>query len=795
VESFTVEGMISLPKWDSGDEGERRITCAAEKGAVLRPLATLRSVHEGRWGPISLPILDVDRYVIRVEGLPVIPLERYIERPAAGHRIFLDLAPLLGEQLWFVALDDNDQPIKEARALLGWMQEGERRTLEVQARADAFINVKGVPPGTIDYQVFAPGFAPSHRFQIGVPLSEQQVNPVHLSRSGRLIGRCVYNGSPVEDFELVVWPERRSRSRVTHVFHGREDGRFSVDDVPAKTLFVVAASSELPGSDPVRVEVNPGETAEILIELPEARTARGIIVDSTTGDPIQEATIQFYYTGVAQGITAWGPPHPVRPDGGFEFAGFTDRENYFFASAPNYSGFYSSIVPASLGVIDLGRIRLDPLQGLEVALISTLPQQAVDCTQFQIRAHGPSPLPATRFPSSGVVSFDAVSTGEYTLWIDCPKAFVYQSAVRLSSGGGWRLEYPVAGPNLLTVELVSGEGTDPGTEYTVQVDYTSSDGSQTKRWGPVGANDPAEFAGITDDFIRVMVADPRTEEILLVRDCRFGLGGHIALPVVVEQRGILARVVNRAGLPVADVRVDIEDPNNPQVVYMGTTNAEGEVRILGVPEEPVVAHLHHSALGRQYGVACNGAEDEIEILFESEAFLTLMVMDGSHILEGVLCSIRSPIGRLHSRTPSNDSGTVQFAALGPGHYDIHAERRDCWPVDRRVEVKEGGTQVDLQMRRLGGVEVEIVSREGLGVRGQVVGVRSVEFDCDVADWLAEGRVQSETRLVTDSKGHVRIEGLPRGSYRWTIALEGGKTLESVIEVPAARVGQERIVLP
>jgi len=226
-----------------------------------------------------------------------------------------------------------------------------------------------------------------------------------------------------------------------------------------------------------------------------------------------------------------------------------------------------------------------------------------------------------------------------------------------------------------------------------------------------------------------------------------------------------------------------------------STDSKGVAEFRGVPEHDVIIHLQHSALGRQFGTVRDGAQEEVEVVFESDSTINLRTADGVESLEGVLCHLLDSIGRSAMTSTSDTGGHALFEMLGPGRYNIRAERRDCWPADRWVEVNDGGTQVDLQMRRLGGFEIEVVSREGLAIRGQAVGLRSLEFDGDVAGWLAEQLVRSEKGLVTDATGHVRIEGLPHGPYRWTIALDGGGTLEGEVEVPVGSVGKKHIALP
>jgi len=209
----------------------------------------------------------------------------------------------------------------------------------------------------------------------------------------------------------------------------------------------------------------------------------------------------------------------------------------------------------------------------------------------------------------------------------------------------------------------------------------------------------------------------------------------------------------------------------------------------------LVARLEQSDLGFHHGIPCDATKDEVELVFRCDCRLETTVRDGDTPLSGALCGILDSYGAMANTVYTDEAGRAGHGSLGPGRYNVRVVRKDCWPVERVVEVHDGANQVVLTMRRTGALELSVTSNEGLAVPGQVVGVWSAEFDADVAHWIEQRRVRADSGLVTDQNGKVLVDGLPHGSYRWTVSLAGGAGLAGQVEVPVGETGQQRIVLP
>jgi hypothetical protein len=102
----------------------------------------------------------------------------------------------------------------------------------------------------------------------------------------------------------------------------------------------------------------------------------------------------------------------------------------------------------------------------------------------------------------------------------------------------------------------------------------------------------------------------------------------------------------------------------------------------------------------------------------------------------------------------------------------------------------------MQVRRRGSLEFEVRNAQGLAVSDQVIDLKSVEFEADVAEWLAQKKVKSvQGGLQTDKSGRLRIDGLPRGDHVWSIDAGSGVVLEGLVSIPPNDLRKLPVYLP
>jgi uncharacterized GH25 family protein len=138
---------------------------------------------------------------------------------------------------------------------------------------------------------------------------------------------------------------------------------------------------------------------------------------------------------------------------------------------------------------------------------------------------------------------------------------------------------------------------------------------------------------------------------------------------------------------------------------------------------------------------------------------------------------------LSGQRTTDANGRVTFTDLGQGLFRFACQRADVWSTSVEVALAEDeAAKRDVQMRRLGNVELAAVDAEGNPLAGMTVSVRSIEFDADVADWIAAERVRAPGGLRTDGAGKLLLEGLPNGRYSWAMTLNANAHPSGTFEV-------------
>ena len=132
---------------------------------------------------------------------------------------------------------------------------------------------------------------------------------------------------------------------------------------------------------------------------------------------------------------------------------------------------------------------------------------------------------------------------------------------------------------------------------------------------------------------------------------------------------------------------------------------------------------------------------------------------------------------------SNGSGTVLRSDLTPGTHRVRVTCNGFLPVERRVELPEGGT-----------TEIEILLSPGLEIRGNVVdaagkgivGAAVYAIDPEVPDEAARVRHDLSQRAFVDDAGAFRFTGLAPGRYRLVAYLgTGPSSAPQIVAAPAS----------
>ena len=224
------------------------------------------------------------------------------------------------------------------------------------------------------------------------------------------------------------------------------------------------------------------------------------------------------------------------------------------------------------------------------------------------------------------------------------------------------------------------------------------------------------------------------------------------------------------------------------------TDEEGWASIFGVPEEPVLVDVWHGLTGRRHGIRIDASAPDHAVVLRADSSLELRIVDGGEPLS--LVDVRLEVrGMIQpDRRDTDAHGVVRFESLDEGSYQFDLSRADCWPasVDTRLEAGES-VRVEVQMRRLGDLELSVSDRDGIPVPGVRVELIALDLEAGVEPWIRDGSVRSKTGLTTDPRGLIHLDGLPRGPYSWSIARESD-ALSGTFELVASKINEVRIQL-
>jgi hypothetical protein len=587
-QSFTLEGTLTLPDWSDLDpnyHGERRILVSGLTDDLWRPLARLRSVEAGAWGPLLVPLRGVSRVRVRLEGSPIIPMERELAAPVPGSRERIDWAAKKGCNLWFGVQDSSESPLPTARAEVSWNdpeQPSGTGRVEFGAMPDGRINTWSFPAGVVSYRISAPGFA-SFESLIEVPA---EVGPlITLQKGGRITGHCTQAGAPVRDFEIDYRREGPNKDDRTKVFLNRRDGRFEIDNLAAGNWLVSAASPRSPGSIPAVVSVAADRDSTVELELPAPLRGVGRVVDAASGEPLSSATVQVFSGGLERS-QPWGAPFPVAQDGTFDLDAFVPGRNFITVSAKDHAA--RELESALVGdLLDWGEIALFRPQGLRIRLVGGAPP-GVRLADLRVMGQATQPLPDRRFDASGEAYFEEVSPGNCMVGIIEPGGNAWTRVdLELVAGASWDFDCRLVGPRKLDV-LVRRADDEPLDYAPVVMASAQEETGHFVLRARQTHEGRVSFEGIRAERVQLSVVDGQSQ-VVATREIHFEGRERVETELLVGEKPLRIHVVDGDGAPIAGAWVRTRSPSDAHIFGMDDTDSDGWASQFGLPEDTVLS--------------------------------------------------------------------------------------------------------------------------------------------------------------------------------------------------------------
>lgn len=770
--SFTVGGTITLPEWSPDYEGERRLLISGVDKCLSRPLVRLRDAVEGKWGPVRVPLDGSSRYTVRLEGPPICPIEVSLNAPPASSYCRVDLNPQKAEDLYICVRDELEKPIATATAVVSWgspANSGTSLSANAAARSDGYIYVGSMPAGSIRFDVSAPGYG---RVVGEGQLPSEQAYLVVLPLAGSVSGRCLRNGMPVTDFKIVYWNAGTVRYESSTQFFDRNNGTFQIGNLGSGTWTFMAADAVHPGGRPVTVDVEVGQETSIELELPVPILGGGRVVAADTGEVISGARIQVYSSGGLVRSAPWGEPVLSDSRGEFDLEAFVIGSNYISVEADGYARLDAQAQATNSELLDWGDLRLNRPRALQLSLLAVDQLTTFALKDLRVGTYEGFLLPEIAFTPQGVARFEEVPPGDHKLLISYPDGSYARLHLQLEPGKDLAIDHKIAGDRYLTVRATRGDGQP--LAFDAQVLVAAQENGRLVVRMRRSERGVVNFEGIQAPGAEILVYD---ELWKIVGSKTFSFEGRSMLEVQValESEPLRVSVLDPDGAPLPNAWVTVRSADGSKILGLDDTDVDGVAELVGLPPEMLMMDVRHGIAGWCQGVAIDAAVIEHEFVLEARSSIELLFKDGDQPLAGVSTQVQAPGGvALRDSKVTDDRGGVRYEPLGRGSYNIACRRGDCWPVvlDHDLGADEHAKR-EVQMRRLGDARIGVRSRDGLPVSAVEIELRSEEFGDSVAAWLAAGRVESATGLVSDRRGEILVEGLPRGRYTWSVpAAEG-----------------------
>lgn len=248
-------------------------------------------------------------------------------------------------------------------------------------------------------------------------------------------------------------------------------------------------------------------------------------------------------------------------------------------------------------------------------------------------------------------------------------------------------------------------------------------------------------------------------------------GGVKELVLSIAESASAVRVVNRDGEALAGVLVWVGGPGFGGFMGASATDEDGVASLGNLPPGPVLLCVNSKAGSTQeFPLESVGTPDApTELVYDPQAELLLTVTDRGVPLEGVMILAGAEVSNVLLPWLVVGAGGIWHQVhVGAGSYILRPITPSIWYEEKTVTTNASSKPTPIEFRRLGDLDLAVHDAYGQPLPGLAVDLRPLEFQTPVADWLATGRVQSATGLVTDAEGRIQIKGLPNGPYEATV---------------------------
>lgn len=806
--TFTVEGTVTR---ESGEPVGPYAHVVASKwnGRDRRwdPEATAMVGEGGKYGPLALPMGEVERYRLSVRWTEAGEDDREIASPEPGAQLVEDF--LLGPNrdvwvhVWGAKPEEDDVvELPGARVQARWTRPGgEEFTRNKTTISSGWVRLGGIEPGdAVVLSASADGYATSTPRTY--PMTEAGIDPFNLvlQPAPGLVVAVTRDGLPVSECFL-VHTESDAFESSTSAWREAFDpaGLYTLQPCEGPS-WVRAVLPGIGASRPQRVpgaseiaSLGTQEQETVNLEIVEGGSARGQVVDAQSGEPVVGALMAVIeptrggrqagaaacqaYSGDAGHFTLEGLP-PASGD------------QVLLVRAPGYRALrlpFPTLEPGS-NLLDLGRVELSSELSLTLRIaersgaVSVMSTWGTGLRGNERRVARPGESLTWIVEDDSVflqLFFDQV--GAYgTVWDWIPLS------AQDASEGEWVVDYepPAAGP-LETVIRTPAPWGEVASHWPLRL-FFYPDAADARWFREVQFPEPTSTVvqpGLEPGGYQVRAMNSAGEELGRI-EWQLEAGVQNASLSFEEPRRRI-QLIAHDGQDLQGARVHL---SSAQGVGLTTAAVVGEGGWLEttVNFEPDRASgtLLNGACFADVAIDWSGAEGAepvgfIEVgPFQETAYLCEGAVGP---LEGVAWSIHPATWGTSLASGQTDAeGRLPSLPLMEGGYRLEFTLPGYWP--RAVSVEPDYGDLTLWLARRSNLNLELLAPDGTPFANEAVSLHHAELNAGSEYWVASGHLESAS-LTTDAEGVLSIGDLPEGTYR-IVAEEHGLSGEAVIGAPS-----------
>jgi len=785
-ETFTAGGSVEFdPERSFGDEYS--VAVSARTGHIKQPIATTIVKEDGLWGPVEIPLIGDEQYDFLFRGSTAIPLEESRRAPDPGAHLSISFDARPGSDVWAIVADTEGEILYDSRVFARWSGEPAGsmtvKPFPIGHEFEGYVLLRGIPDGTLNISGYCEGYAPEIYDPIQVPV-DSTTWEMRLLEAGTVRGRVLFDGQPIDTFEVCYWNKDTEASAWRTTFADRDDGSFELTEAPTGELWLVASSRERPHGEPVMTRLEPGETSEVTLFVQEGTTGRARITDQISGTPVAGASAQLFARVGRRNVALFGEVLSSSSDGELSVPGLVPGINPLRIEAQGYADNWVMWEVAD-GEDPILEIPLRKPRLLEVQ-VKGVPEEELGRYEIEVEAQaarGRVPLPPSR-----KLEFGPLTPRRYAVTLYRDGSLFHYSSTECPPTGDWTMTFDLESSRRLIVTVIPETGSEVPSPLYINALATTESGLDVQIAEDV-TGDQAVFVGLPAG--PVMLTAYGSDQVDLGTAYAEQSNRDTVTDLRLSEDLLRVRVVDAEGDPIpmarASLRAQLDRFSYP---IRGATNTQGRFDAPGFEAGDYEVHLTHDTLGHSIQLARLESDEVAEIEFAASGSLTVSMRSGSAPVEHARGVLRCATDEYYVGTRDSDGqGRAHWDRVSAPLLSLDILHPQYWPVSELVELADSSVYREIELLPLGSLLLELRDSAGRPVPDVTIDLRSLDVGESVDSWLEKGLLEPGTTARSDELGRIELHGIPSGNYAWAYLGASGTVtassdaLRSVLVLP------------